>query len=104
MPILDGISFERASSVNCGLGPAFGAMENMNVTARKAVMITGGGSIGSVAFALDSGSIGDKCVPQLYEDNPQTLGRLTNDPKSNKTIFKQGVKNETRWSDIQKVQ
>lgn len=45
-PIPDGISYERASLACCGLGPTFGAMENMNVTAFDTVLITGGGPVG----------------------------------------------------------
>jgi threonine dehydrogenase-like Zn-dependent dehydrogenase len=46
MPIPDGISYERASLACCGLGPTFGAMENMAVSAFDTVMITGGGPVG----------------------------------------------------------
>jgi len=46
VPIPDGISYERASLACCGLGPTFGAMENMNVNAMDTVLITGGGPVG----------------------------------------------------------
>jgi L-iditol 2-dehydrogenase len=46
VPIPDGISYERASLACCGLGPTFGAMENMNVSASDTIMITGGGPVG----------------------------------------------------------
>jgi threonine dehydrogenase-like Zn-dependent dehydrogenase len=46
VPIPDGISYEQASLACCGLGPTFGAMENMNVTAYDTVMITGAGPVG----------------------------------------------------------
>jgi L-iditol 2-dehydrogenase len=46
VPIPDGISYERASLACCGLGPTFGAMENMNVSAFDTVLITGGGPVG----------------------------------------------------------
>jgi L-iditol 2-dehydrogenase len=46
VPIPDGISYERASLACCGLGPTFGAMENMRVGAGDTVMITGGGPVG----------------------------------------------------------
>jgi L-iditol 2-dehydrogenase len=46
VPIPDGISYERASLACCGLGPTFGAMENMNVTASDTVLITGAGPVG----------------------------------------------------------
>jgi L-iditol 2-dehydrogenase len=46
VPIPDGISYERASLACCGLGPTFGAMENMNVSSFDTVLITGGGPVG----------------------------------------------------------
>jgi len=46
VPIPDGISYEQASLACCGLGPTFGAMENMNVSAFDTVLITGGGPVG----------------------------------------------------------
>jgi len=46
VPIPDDISFERASLACCGLGPTFGALENMNVGASDTVLITGGGPVG----------------------------------------------------------
>lgn len=47
VPIPDGISYEQASLACCGLGPTFGALENMNVSAFDTVLITGGGPVGS---------------------------------------------------------
>ncbi|NSW52647.1 MAG: zinc-binding dehydrogenase [Anaerolineae bacterium] len=46
VPIPDGISYESASLACCGLGPTFGAMENMNVSATDTVLITGCGAVG----------------------------------------------------------
>jgi threonine dehydrogenase-like Zn-dependent dehydrogenase len=46
VPIPDGISYERASLACCGLGPTFGALENMNVSAFDTVLITGAGPVG----------------------------------------------------------
>jgi threonine dehydrogenase-like Zn-dependent dehydrogenase len=46
VPIPDGISYERASLACCGLGPTFGAMENLNVSASDTIMITGAGPVG----------------------------------------------------------
>ena len=46
VPIPDGMSYELASLACCGLGPTFGAMENMNVTSSDTVMITGAGPVG----------------------------------------------------------
>jgi L-iditol 2-dehydrogenase len=46
VPIPDRLSYERASLACCGLGPTFGAMENMNVCAMDTVLITGGGPVG----------------------------------------------------------
>lgn len=44
--IPDGISYEHASMACCGLGPTFGAMERMGVTAGSTVLITGLGAVG----------------------------------------------------------
>lgn len=46
VPIPDGVSYELASLACCGVGPTFGAMENMHVTAFDTVLITGGGPVG----------------------------------------------------------
>ena len=46
VPIPDGMSYELASLACCGLGPTFGAMENMNVSASDTVLITGAGPVG----------------------------------------------------------
>lgn len=46
VPIPDGMSYERASLACCGLGPTFGAMENMNVSASDTVLISGAGPVG----------------------------------------------------------
>jgi len=46
VPIPDGVPYELASLACCGLGPTFGAMENMNVSASDTVMITGAGPVG----------------------------------------------------------
>jgi len=45
-PIPDGVSYERASMACCGLGPTFGAMEQMQVVAYDTVLITGLGPVG----------------------------------------------------------
>ena len=46
VPIPDGLSYELASLACCGVGPTFGAMENMDVAATDTVLITGGGPVG----------------------------------------------------------
>ena len=46
VPIPDALSYELASLACCGVGPTFGAMENMNVSASDTVLITGGGPVG----------------------------------------------------------
>jgi L-iditol 2-dehydrogenase len=46
MKIPDGVSYEKASLACCGLGPSFGAMEEMNVDAFSTVLITGLGPVG----------------------------------------------------------
>ena len=45
-PIPEGMSYEHASMACCGLGPAFGAMQQMEVDALDTVMITGLGPVG----------------------------------------------------------
>jgi L-iditol 2-dehydrogenase len=46
VPIPDGMSYEHASMACCGLGPAFGAMEEIHVDAFDTVLITGLGPVG----------------------------------------------------------
>ena len=46
VPIPDDISYTRAALACCGLGPTFGALENMNVSVTDTVLITGGGAVG----------------------------------------------------------
>jgi len=46
VPIPDGMSYELASLACCGLGPTFGAMENMNVSKTDTILITGCGAVG----------------------------------------------------------
>lgn len=45
-PIPDGVSYEHASMACCGLGPTFGAMQQMQVDAFDTVLITGLGPVG----------------------------------------------------------
>lgn len=45
-PIPDDISYEHASMACCGLGPTFGAMQQMKVDAMDTVLITGLGPVG----------------------------------------------------------
>jgi len=45
-PIPDDISYEHASMACCGLGPTFGAMQQMQVNSLDTVMITGLGPVG----------------------------------------------------------
>jgi L-iditol 2-dehydrogenase len=44
--IPDDISYEQASLAICGLGPSFGAFQNLGVTASDTVLITGLGPVG----------------------------------------------------------
>ncbi len=46
MPIPDEVSYEQASMACCGLGPSFGAMQNMNVSAFDTVLVAGMGPVG----------------------------------------------------------
>ncbi len=45
-PIPDGVSYEHASMACCGLGPTFGAMQQMAVDAHDTILITGLGPVG----------------------------------------------------------
>jgi len=45
-PIPDGVSYEHAGMALCGLGPTFGAMEQMQVNALDTILITGLGPVG----------------------------------------------------------
>lgn len=45
-PIPDGLSYEHAAMACCGLGPTFGAMERLGVTAGSTVLVTGLGAVG----------------------------------------------------------
>jgi L-iditol 2-dehydrogenase len=67
VPIPDGMSYERASLACCGLGPTFGAMENMNVTVMDTVMITGGGPVG-LGGVINAKFRGSRTI--LVERNP----------------------------------
>ncbi len=46
LPIADGVSYEHAGMALCGLGPTFGAMQQMQVEALDTVLITGLGPVG----------------------------------------------------------
>ncbi len=45
-PIPDGVSYQQASMACCGLGPTFGAMQQMGVDAHDTILITGLGPVG----------------------------------------------------------
>ncbi|MBT5873465.1 MAG: zinc-binding dehydrogenase [Candidatus Latescibacteria bacterium] len=46
IPIPEDISYDHGAMACCGLGPTFGAMQQMNVTALDTVLITGMGPVG----------------------------------------------------------
>ena len=46
LPIPDSMSYEHASMACCGLGPTFGAMQNMRVDRYDTVLVTGLGPVG----------------------------------------------------------
>lgn len=46
LPIPENISYEHASMACCGLGPTFGAMQSLNVSAFDTVLIIGLGPVG----------------------------------------------------------
>jgi threonine dehydrogenase-like Zn-dependent dehydrogenase len=56
--IPDGVSYEHASLACCGLGPSFGAMQQMNLSVFDTLLITGAGPVGlgAVVNALFRGA------------------------------------------------
>jgi L-iditol 2-dehydrogenase len=46
LPIPAGMSYEHAAMACCGLGPTFGAMQRLGVTALDTVLVTGLGAVG----------------------------------------------------------
>lgn len=46
IPVSDKMSLEHASMACCGMGPSFGAMQNMAVSAGETVLVTGMGPVG----------------------------------------------------------
>jgi L-iditol 2-dehydrogenase len=46
MPIPDSVSYEHGALACCGIGPSFGAMERMGVSAFDTILITGLGPVG----------------------------------------------------------
>lgn len=46
MPIPDGVSYEQGALACCGIGPSFGAMQSMDVSAFDTILITGLGPVG----------------------------------------------------------
>ena len=51
LPIPDGVSYERGALACCGLGPSFGAMQTLGVSAFDTILITGLGPVGLRAIA-----------------------------------------------------
>ena len=46
LPIPEDMSYDHAAMACCGLGPSFGAMQNMNVQSGETILITGLGPVG----------------------------------------------------------
>lgn len=46
MPIQDSLAYDRAALACCGLGPSFGALETMGISAFDTILITGLGPVG----------------------------------------------------------
>lgn len=46
MPIPEGVTYERGALACCGIGPSFGAMQRMGVSAFDTILITGLGPVG----------------------------------------------------------
>jgi L-iditol 2-dehydrogenase len=71
MPIPDGVSYDRGALACCGLGPSFGAMQTMGVSAFDTILITGLGPVGlgAIVNARFRGArvIGVESVPWRVE-------------------------------------
>lgn len=91
-PIPDGMSYDHASMACCGLGPAFGAIQQMDVNALDTVMITGLGPVGlgGVIAATYLGARVIGVVGNAYRANlAKVLGaEVVLDPKDEKILEK----------------
>jgi len=88
--IPEGVSYEHASVACCGLGPSFGAMETMNVSAFDTILITGLGPVGlgAVVNASYRGAriIAVESVPWRVQRAHELGVKLVLDPRDEGTL------------------
>lgn len=70
--IPDGVSYDRAGLACCGIGPSFGAMQGMGVSAFDTILITGVGPVGLGAI-INARYRGARIV--VVEPNPGRAAR-----------------------------
>jgi L-iditol 2-dehydrogenase len=68
------LSFEHASMACCGLGPTFGAMERLGVTAESTVLITGLGAVG-LGGIINAKARGAEVIAAVRSPYRAQLGR-----------------------------
>ena len=61
LPVPDDMSYEHASMACCGLGPGFGAMQKMQVSASDTVLVTGLGPVG-LGAVINAGFRGARVI------------------------------------------
>jgi len=92
VPIPEGMSYAHASMACCGLGPTFGAMEEINVDAFDTVLITGLGPVGlgGVINALYRGArvIGVDSNPWRVERAMALGAEVVIDPRDEDAVNK----------------
>jgi len=82
--IPDDVSYERASLACCGLGPSFGAFQQMDLNTFDTVLITGLGPVGLGAI-VNARYRGARVI--AVESNPFRTTRANN-LKSGSEVFK----------------
>ena len=91
-PIPDGVPYEKAGLAICGLGPSFGALDAMGVSAFDTVLITGLGPVGlgGVVNARFRGArvIAVDSVPYRAERAKQMGAEHVLDPSDEKLVEK----------------
>ena len=57
MPIPDDVSYLHGAMACCGIGPSFGAMQSMDLSAFDTILITGLGPVGLGAIVNNSRAV-----------------------------------------------
>ena len=83
--IPDGMSYDHAAMLCCGLGPTFGAMEKMNVGSSDTILITGMGPVG-LGGIINAKLRGARTIATAHNDYRSSLANqlgadLTINPK-----------------------